>query len=169
MATTRIAILLALLSLATAAQEVPSGSNVPPGNQPERGTVCVLPNSFEPPTRISPGGEYNPATLSVRIEKRQPILWPHKKPVRIEHLSLNERHLVVLTSDGKRIQSFWFQFSDYQDVKLCLYLDGYSRHAIRKQAGCSLVQVQVKDRSQENCQKRSDPGSNDHGRPPPAT
>jgi hypothetical protein len=108
MATTRIAILLAVLSVATAAQEVPSDSNVPPGNQPERRTVCVLPNSSEPPTRISPGGEYNPATLSVRIEKHQPILWPHKKPVRIEHLILNERHLVVLTSDGKRIQSFCF-------------------------------------------------------------
>jgi hypothetical protein len=125
MATTRIAILLALLSVATAAQEVPSGSNVPPGNQPERGTVCVLPNSFEPPTRISPGGEYNPATLSMKIDKQQPILWPPKKPVRIEHLNLNQRHLVVLTSDGKRIQSFWFQFSDYQDVKLSLYFDGY--------------------------------------------
>jgi hypothetical protein len=125
MTTTRIAILLAAVSVATAAQEVPSDSNVPPGSQPERGTVCVLPNSSEPPTRISPGGEYNPATLSVRIDKQQPVLWPHKKPVRIEHLSLNQRHLVVLTSDGKRIQSFWFQFSDYKDVKLCLYFDGY--------------------------------------------
>jgi hypothetical protein len=69
MAATRIAILLAVLSVATAAQEVPSDSNVPPGNQPERGTVCVLPNSSEPPTRTSPGGEYNPATLSVKIEQ----------------------------------------------------------------------------------------------------
>jgi hypothetical protein len=134
MATTRIAILLAVLSVATAAQEVPSDSNVPPGNQPERGTVCVLPNSSEPPTRISPGGEYNPATLSVRIDK-QPILRPHKKPVRIEHLSLNERHLVVLTSDGKRIQSFWFQFSDYQDVELCLYFDGYQGVQLRDKQG----------------------------------
>jgi hypothetical protein len=125
MARTRIAILLAVLSVATVAKEVPSDSNVPPGNQPERGTVCVLLNSSEPPTRISPGGEYNPATLSVRIDKQQPILWPHQKPVRIERLSLNEHHLVVLTSDGKRIQSFWFQFSDYKDVKLCLYFDGY--------------------------------------------
>jgi hypothetical protein len=64
---------------------------------------------------------------NAKHEDRQtaPILWPPKKPVRIEHLSLNERHLVVLTSDGKRIQSFWFQFSDYKDVKLCLYFDGY--------------------------------------------
>jgi hypothetical protein len=68
---------------------------------------------------------YNPATLSVRIDKQQPILWLHKKPVRIDPLSLNERQLVVLTSDGKRIQSFWFQFADYKDVKLCLYFDGY--------------------------------------------
>ena len=31
----------------------------------------------------------------------------------------------LLTSDGKRIQSFWFRFSDYKDVKLCLSFDGY--------------------------------------------
>ncbi len=85
----------------------------------------MLPNSPEPPTRISPGGEYNPATLTVRIDKREPIPWPHKPPVRINELSLSDRHLIVLTSDGKRIQSFWFRFADYKDAELCMYFDGY--------------------------------------------
>ena len=31
----------------------------------------------------------------------------------------------VLTSDGKRIQSFWFRFSDYPSNSLCLAFDGY--------------------------------------------
>ena len=45
MAATRIAILLAVLSVATAAQEVPSDSNVPPGNQPEPFVFCrILPS-----------------------------------------------------------------------------------------------------------------------------
>jgi hypothetical protein len=126
METTRIAILLTVLSVVAAAQEEQSDRNkASSGNQPEFGTVCVLPNSPDPPTRISPGGEYNPATLTVRIDKLEPISWPHKHPVRIENLALNERHLVVLTSDGKRIKSFWFRFSQYNEVKLCLYFDGY--------------------------------------------
>jgi len=111
---------------AVTAQESPSdrGKSLPV-SQHKLGTVCVLPNSPDPPTRISPGGEYNPATLTVRIDKGEPVRWPHKSPVRIKNLSLNERHLVVLTSDGKRIQSLWFRFSDYKDVKLCIYFDGY--------------------------------------------
>ena len=36
------------------------------------GSICVLPNSSVPPTRISPGGEYNPDTLAVRVDNREP-------------------------------------------------------------------------------------------------
>jgi len=89
------------------------------------GRVCVLPNPAERPSRISPGGDYNPDTLTLRIDKREPIRWPHKKNARIDELRLQERHLVVLTSDGKRIQSFWFRFSDYNGTNLCIRFDGY--------------------------------------------
>jgi|HubBroStandDraft_6_1064221.scaffolds.fasta_scaffold18526_5 hypothetical protein len=89
------------------------------------GSICVLPNSPEPPTRISPGGEYNPDTLMVRVDKREPIRWPHNKPLLVENLDMQDSHLVVLTSDGKQIQSFRFKFSDYHDAKLCVYFDGY--------------------------------------------
>jgi hypothetical protein len=89
------------------------------------GSICVLPNSPDPPTRISPGGEYNPDTLTVRVDKRQSIRWPHKDPVLIEGLDLQERHLLVLTSDGKRIKSLRFRFSEEDDARLCLYFDGY--------------------------------------------
>jgi hypothetical protein len=64
------------------------------------GSLCVLPNSPDPPTRISPGGEYNPATLTVRVDKRQSIRWPHKEPVLVDSLALQKHHLVILTSDG---------------------------------------------------------------------
>src|SRR5579864_3748876 len=76
------------------------------------GSICVLPNSPERPMRISPGGEYNPDTLTIRIDNLKSIPWPHKRPVVIDDLDLKERHLVVLTSDGKRIQSFRFNFSE---------------------------------------------------------
>ncbi len=89
------------------------------------GSVCVLPNSAERPTRISPGGDYNPDTLTVRIDNGKPIRWPHKEPVLINGLDLQEQHLVVFTSDGKRVQSFRFKFSEDDKAKVCIYFDGY--------------------------------------------
>ncbi len=99
------------------------------------GTVCVAPNSAKFPMRISPGGEYNPATLSVKIDGRQTILWPHKESVKIDRLDLAERHLVVLTSDGKKIQSFWFRFSSFTSPDLCIAFDGYQGVQLREAKG----------------------------------
>jgi hypothetical protein len=93
--------------------------------QEARGTVCVAPNSPNRPKLISPGGSYNPKTLSLKIDKNPPILWPHRESVKIGDLDLSQRHLVVLTSDGKKIQSFWFRFSDYESTDLCIDFDGY--------------------------------------------
>ena len=94
-------------------------------NPPDSGTICVLPNSPDPPTRISPGGDYNPSTLTISLDQRPPIPWPHKTPTKIEAIPRSGRHLITLHSDGKRIQSFWFRFSDYKDSTLCVSYDGY--------------------------------------------
>ena len=111
--------LLTIFSVAAAGQGEPSeGNNRVSSEGRELGTVCVVPNPAEPPTRVSPGGQYDPATLTVRIDKREPIHWPHKQTVRIEDLLLNERHLVALTSDGKQIQSVWFRFSDHKNLNV---------------------------------------------------
>jgi hypothetical protein len=97
------------------------------------GSMCVLPNSPEPPTRISPGGEYNPDTLTIRVDKGDPIRWPHKQPVLINDLDLQTNHLVVLTSDGKRIQSFRFKFSEDDDARLCIYYSALSCRQLCKE------------------------------------
>ena len=109
----RIAILLAALAGGVAAQAPPEKDGSTVGENGKLGTVCVLPNPAEPPT------------LTVRIDKGQRIPWPHKQLVKIGNVSLNGRHLIVLTSDGKRIQSLWFRFSDFKETILCLYFDGY--------------------------------------------
>lgn len=96
-----------------------------PNGAGKGGSLCVLPNSPEAPTRISPGGEYNPNTLRLRVDQGQSFLWPHKEPVLIDGLDLQDHHLVVLTSDGKRIQSLRFRFSVDDDAKRCIYFDGY--------------------------------------------
>jgi hypothetical protein len=93
--------------------------------QQKFGSICVAPNSSERPRIISPGGDYNPATLFVKIDQKEAIPWPHEKPVSVTELTLKEFHLVVLTSDGKRIQSFHFRFSEYPSSELCMSFDGY--------------------------------------------
>jgi hypothetical protein len=61
----------------------------------------------------------------LKIDKRPPVPWPHKESVKIDDLDVSERHLVVLVSDGKTIQSFWFRFSEYKATDLCIIFDGY--------------------------------------------
>jgi hypothetical protein len=119
----RLAILLAALSVSSSAWQTHPDHN--DSDQIKTGTVCVLPNSPNPPTRISPGGDYNPATLTISLDGQPPIAWPHKRKVKVESLGLKEGHTIVLRSDGKRIQSFRFRFSDYRDSTLCVYFDGY--------------------------------------------
>jgi hypothetical protein len=120
----RIAALVVALSIGTLAP-VSAVANGPASGHQDSGTLCVLPNSAKPPTRFAPGGEYNPATLTIRIDNREPIPWPHKQLVKIENLTLIGRHIIVLTSDGKPLQSFWFRFSEFKDTRLCVYFDGY--------------------------------------------
>jgi hypothetical protein len=103
-----------------------SVSQTPPANNAcARGSVCVLPNSPDQPTWISPGGNYNPNTLTVRIDSRDAIHWPHKTPIVIDGLDQNDKHLIVLTSEGRQIMSAHFRFANYHDVHLCAYFDGY--------------------------------------------
>ena len=110
----------------------------------ERGSICVLPNSPEPPTRISPGGEFNPKTLTLRIDKQEPIRWPHKQPVVIQGLDLQTNHLVVLTSDGKRIRLFRFKFAEDDDAKLCIDFDGYQGVQLGNKKNADWCRVKVR-------------------------
>lgn len=89
---------------------------------PQSGKVCVLPIGPEMATK----GGRRTATLRLRIDKRQELPWPHGQPVRIESLRLSDRHVVVVTSKNKTLQSFRFDFVDYSDANLCLVFDGSS-------------------------------------------
>jgi len=94
--------------------------------EPGPGTICVLsqPDDFRPRV-VTPGDEYNPATLKFKIDKREAVSWPHKESLKIVGLDTAERHLIVIVSDGKRIQSTWFRFADYKTSELCVSYDGY--------------------------------------------
>jgi len=106
--------------------------------QAQRGSVCVAPNSTEAPIRFSPAQNYSPATLSIRLDKGSLAPWPHKQGMKIGDLDFSERHLVTVTSDGKRLFSFWFKFSDYRSSDLCLSFDGYEGAQLQeRKAWCS--------------------------------
>jgi len=94
-------------------------------SQSKRGTVCVGPISSEKPSRaLDASGIYNPQTLTVRIDKEDPIVGPHQDCVKIGSLDLGKRHLIVITSDGKPIQSLWFRFEG-GETEECLEFDSY--------------------------------------------
>jgi hypothetical protein len=104
------AVLLASVALICTGNSV---SQTPPtDNASATGSICVLPNSPTPPTRI-------------RIDKREAIHWPQKTPTIIDGLDLQGNHLIVLASDGRQIMSARFRFSEYRDPRLCAYFDGY--------------------------------------------
>jgi hypothetical protein len=100
--------------------------------QPKASVVCVAPIPAAPPERISPGQNCNPDTLSIGFDRREAVPWPKEDWMKFEDLDPAIRHLVVLTSDGKRIQSFWFRFSDYRSDALCLSFDGYQGIQLQK-------------------------------------
>jgi hypothetical protein len=100
--------------------------------QPKRGAVWVMPIAPTPPERFSPGQDYNPDTLSIRFDSRESVPWSKRDSMKFEDFDPAIRHLVVLTSKGKRIQSFWFRFSDYNSDALCLSFDGYQGVQLQK-------------------------------------
>jgi hypothetical protein len=92
--------------------------------QSGRGKICVVPISNEKPTWILNGGDYNPETLSLTIDNRNPIFCPHKESLGIDDLDTSKLHLLQVISDGKRIQSLWFRFGK-SEVERCVSFDSY--------------------------------------------
>jgi hypothetical protein len=93
------------------------------------GSVCVPARADDPfwkePATL-PDGQINSHGLRVKIDKRPATAWPNRKSLKIDELDTNERHiLVVLSSDGKPIESVRFRFSDYKSTELCMTYDGY--------------------------------------------
>ncbi len=102
------------------------------------GTVCVASRAATPfrGQVIPPTGEVSSGGLQVRIDKQPVMAWPQRKSLKIEGLSLNERHLlVVIDSRGKPMESVWFKFSDYKSVDLCMAYDGYQGIGLQEAKG----------------------------------
>ena len=102
--------------------------------------LSALPISAEPKTGMIPDPpgccvlatvSFDLKTLMFRIDNGKKTPWPQKMGFKIEGLSLGEKHLVVVYSGGKPIQSFRFRFTDYKETELCLLFDGYGGPDLR--------------------------------------
>ena len=97
--------------------------------EPKTGMLCVIPDPPGCCTRVTV--LFDLKTLMFRIDNGKKTPWPQKMGFRIEGLSLGEKHLVVVYSAGKPIQSFRFRFTDYDATELCLLFDGYGGPDLR--------------------------------------
>jgi hypothetical protein len=97
-------------------------------SQSELGWLCVSPVPARPPSNV-PGSLCNSGMLTLRVDTRDSVPWPHKESFKIDNLDLTQSHLVVASCDGKPIQSFRFHFSELKANGLCLtfqdMFDGY--------------------------------------------
>ena len=112
-------------------------SALPTPAEPETGMLCVIPDPPSCCDRVTV--PFDLKTLMFRIDNGTKTPWPQKMGFKIERLSLQEKHLVIVYSGGKPIQSFRFRFSDYKKTELCLLFDGYGGPDLRpmsKSCGC---------------------------------
>ena len=104
-------------------------SSPPTSAEPQSGILCVVP---DPPGCCAlVTVPFDLKTLMFRIDNGKKTSWPQKTGFKIEGLSLAEKHLVVVYSGGKPIQSFRFRFTDYKETELCLLFDGYGGPDLR--------------------------------------
>lgn len=112
-------------------------SALPTSGGPKTGTICVIP---DPPGCCEQVTiPFDHKSLVFRIDNGSKTPWPQKVGLKIEGLNLDEKHLVVVYSRGKPLQSFRFSFTDYKETELCLLFDGYGGPDLRhmsKSCGC---------------------------------
>ena len=112
-------------------------SALPTSAEPKTGMLCVIPDPPGCCDRVNI--PFDLKTLMFRIDNGNKTPWPQKMGLKIEGLSLAEKHLVVVYSAGKPLQSFRFRFADYNETELCLLFDGYGGPDLRpmsKLCGC---------------------------------
>jgi hypothetical protein len=84
--------------------------------QPATSSICVTPVSSERPKVISPGDDYNTATLLSKIDRRAAIPWPYEEIANIQDLDLNDRHLIIVNLGWKTNQVFLVSFFRLQNA-----------------------------------------------------
>jgi hypothetical protein len=128
-----------ILAPALAGERLPqtkAGGTSSATEEAKLGTLCVIANP--PSDSYFANVPFDPKTLMFRIDDGKRTPWPQKTGFKVEGLSLSEKHLVVVYSRGKPIQSFRFRYEP-KETGLCLLFDGYAGpdlRPMRKSCGC---------------------------------
>ena len=97
--------------------------------QNETGTICVAPL---PKVERGPDGSFragDPALVcksmkySFKMDRQPAVPWPATKSLSLKDVPLAGRHRIVVLCENKPLQTFTFQFSEFKDKKLCLFLN----------------------------------------------
>jgi len=89
-----------------------------------QGSICVATIPYQPPTTAgTPDLFCRSGHLSLKLDNREPVPWPHKVSLKIDALDTSQRHKVTVLCDGKPQQSFAFRFSDFKSPQLCLLIN----------------------------------------------
>lgn len=60
---------------------------------------------------------------SFKMDRQQAVPWPATKSLRLTEVTLAGRHRIVVLCESRPLQTFTFQFSQFKDKKLCLFLN----------------------------------------------
>ncbi len=98
----------------------PAGRGNAESGAAAEGLICISPIPEPSEVRILPG-ERRDFNFSVQVDDGEILHLGFNKDSKLENLSLRERHLVKIRRSGKLVESFWFDFNDYQSNSLCLW------------------------------------------------
>lgn len=92
------------------------------------GRLCLAaaptPTSGQP-SLSNPTGGLPDATYAIQIDDAAPIELSRSTGIWSLPLAVGDRHLVSITQDSTRIESFYFRFEPGEATELCLFMKGF--------------------------------------------
>jgi len=75
----------------------------------------------DPSWQRNPTGANPDSIFYIQVDELEPIKISAKDSGLVEHLNVNKKHIIKIVFNGKRIESFWFNFKEYECNKLRLW------------------------------------------------
>jgi len=102
------------------------GQSPSPRSTVSSGSICIAtiaPANSEQKSLANPSGGNRISSYSVQVDKRKAFNTSKDKSINVSGLAVDRRHLVKIFGDGRPVESFWFNFSQFSSPKLCLWFN----------------------------------------------
>jgi hypothetical protein len=102
------------------------GQTPSPRSKVSSGSIClatITPPNSEQKSLANPSGGNRISSYSVQVDKRKALTTSKDKSINVSGLAVDRRHLVKIFGDGRPVESFWFNFSEFSTTKLCLWFN----------------------------------------------